>query len=363
MHYTQKNRLGISQSMALKDKLKLSYDVSTEIWENLAVKIQATLCIICASIILAGCSYFETGDEERINTEPPAETIDLTVTQDAPGTVVSEPGIAEPDKQVLKFRGLSSETADNISTSNVEVFSYNDVVKVEHPVAVPQDAIVTPMEAVPVEAQSFGDPSVEVFPLDEAMQGLFAIGGKPYTGGTLRSMPAAPIEPVQRVLDSFADEEGMGDEPASSGQIPSKPQAPISLLDSTVEKQELKRVYVPVGPGYSLYYDHDAIIPAPRYADILEQLASTQNSASSNTLSVEGYASKESSINDDTQRKIVNLRISMERAFAVAKRLMEEGVPYDNIRIVAWGEDHPAPAQDGRTAEEASRRVEILPVQ
>ena len=322
------------------------------------MNIKAKLCILCVSLVLAGCSYFEKNDEERIPSEPPAETIDLTVEHESMGSVVVEEP-QQPDRQVLKLKGLSAETAQNVSSSSVEVFSYDDVIAVDQgPSPAPAaPRIISPIDSTSAEAQSFGNSSVEVYPLDEAMQNLFSIGGEGYSAG-VKTMPAAPVEPVQRVIDSFGRTERS--QPSETFE-PSG--APHSLIPPQVEERELKRVYVPLGDGYSLYYEHDAVIPAPQYADLLEQLGAANTPAASNTLSIEGYASKESSITDETQRRIVNLRISMERAFAVAQRLMSEGVPYDNIRIVAWGEDHPAPAQGNMSAEQASRRVEILPLQ
>ncbi len=323
------------------------------------MNIKAKLCILCVSLVLAGCSYFEKNDEERIPSEPPAETIDLTVEHESMGPVVSE-APAQSEHRVLKLKGLSAETAQNVSSSNVEVFSYDDVIAVDQGTASALAAaprMLPPIDSAPAEAQSFGSSSVEIYPLDEAMQNLFSIGGEGYSAG-VKTMPAAPVEPVQRVINSFERTENS--QPSESFE-PSG--APHSLVPPQVEERELKRVYVPLGDGYSLYYEHDAVIPAPQYADLLEQLGAANTPAASNTLSIEGYASKESSITDETQRRIVNLRISMERAFAVAQRLMQEGVPYDNIRIVAWGEDHPAPAQGNMTPEQASRRVEILPLQ
>ena len=68
---------------------------------------------------------------------------------------------------------------------------------------------------------------------------------------------------------------------------------------------------------------------------------------------VEGFASSQSTVDDPIMRKIVNLRISMERSLAVSKALIEKGIPADRITTIAYGEARPA-----ETAAE-SRRVEI----
>ncbi len=76
-------------------------------------------------------------------------------------------------------------------------------------------------------------------------------------------------------------------------------------------------------------------------------------------VSVEGHASAHTVNPDPVTSRIINLKISMERAFNVAKELIRRGVPANMIRTTAWGDARPALPVDGMSAEDASRRVEI----
>jgi outer membrane protein OmpA-like peptidoglycan-associated protein len=49
----------------------------------------------------------------------------------------------------------------------------------------------------------------------------------------------------------------------------------------------------------------------------------------------------------------------VNRAYKVASALIKRGVPAEAIRLVAWGETRPPADQGQRSAEAASRRVEI----
>lgn len=74
---------------------------------------------------------------------------------------------------------------------------------------------------------------------------------------------------------------------------------------------------------------------------------------------VEGHASAHTVSPDPVTSRIINLKISMERALNVAKELIRRGVPANMIQTTAWGDAKPALAVDGMSAEDASRRVEI----
>ena len=113
-------------------------------------------------------------------------------------------------------------------------------------------------------------------------------------------------------------------------------------------------------PGHSgarVYFDHDS-------ADVdgngQQTIMSVLQAYGGGPLSVEGHASTRASITDPVQRKIVNLKVSMERAFNVARSLISGGVPARSVRTVAWGESQPALAMGGKDTESASRRVDIF---
>ncbi len=72
-------------------------------------------------------------------------------------------------------------------------------------------------------------------------------------------------------------------------------------------------------------------------------------------VSVEGHASQRSNIEDPIKRQVANLKVSMNRAFNVAKTLIEDGVPAHMIETKAYGEARPIIGVDS----EANQRVEI----
>ena len=158
------------------------------------------------------------------------------------------------------------------------------------------------------------DPSVEVFPLDDAMRS---------------ATPSSLLPSGER----FAPDGG---------------QAPIAPVESAPAG----------GPQARIYFDHDSDAVDSEGQGAIAGLINRFRGGS-NTLSVEGHASVKANFADEVQRKIVNLRVSMNRAVAVAKELISGGVPAENIRTVAWGDSHPPLAVDGKDAEEAARRVEV----
>ena len=64
-------------------------------------------------------------------------------------------------------------------------------------------------------------------------------------------------------------------------------------------------------------------------------------------------------VTQEAERKIINLKISMDRAFAVSRALIQRGIPAEAIKVVAWGDSRPPPLVNGKNTESAARRVEI----
>lgn len=83
-------------------------------------------------------------------------------------------------------------------------------------------------------------------------------------------------------------------------------------------------------------------------------------SRSGGAVVVAGHASERAETSDPVERSIVNLKMSMDRAFKVSSQLIREGVPAEAIETRAYGATRPAPPIPGAEPEQASRRVEIL---
>ncbi|MEM9469329.1 MAG: OmpA family protein [Pseudomonadota bacterium] len=69
---------------------------------------------------------------------------------------------------------------------------------------------------------------------------------------------------------------------------------------------------------------------------------------------VEGHASTRAQTSDPVRSSILNLKESMNRSFAVSKALIQEGVPANRLKTVAYGDTVPA------GGEEQQRRVDII---
>ena len=75
---------------------------------------------------------------------------------------------------------------------------------------------------------------------------------------------------------------------------------------------------------------------------------------------MEGHASTRAEAKDEVQRRIINLKISMDRAMNVMRQLIRDGVPAGAIQVTAHGDRVPPVAVPGGDAEAAARRVEII---
>lgn len=262
------------------------------------------LTIVALIPILAACSYFETDKDLDISGKPPvAESYDITNDDMRASSQV--------DTQVLSAPAPSVETLISQETKgSVQVYPIGGpalAVGVAKPSSGSydmSDAIpVEKMPAVPVQSavnlSSYGnDPSVEVFPLDDTM--------------------AASVPPA----------------------LLAREQPAYNIVNAVT------------GGNVVVYFDHDEVEINESGKQILSDVIAGKTPQ--NSITVEGYASKESSIQDSTQRQVANFRVSMERAISVVRALIENGVPAGQITAVAHGENNqkPTPAE--------SRRVEIV---
>ncbi|MCB1532454.1 MAG: OmpA family protein [Alphaproteobacteria bacterium] len=251
------------------------------------------LSLFAAAVLLAGCSYFDAPD-------PTAQQIDLMNGGNAQ---------AREDVSNLNIQGYD-DVAGAVSTSQVQLYGFDG-----------QAAPVSPARISSGQGSSM-KPSVEVFPLG---------GGAPYAmREPISSMPAAaPVTPVEM------DGGHVGMEPIMEHGAP----APVI---NSVSTNGAARIYFP--------YDSSTL--SGQDEQVLDEIAQR---VSGRNVRVVGYASSEASINDPITRKMVNLRKSLDRAYAVSKGLIGKGVPAESIETVGYGEN-----VTGAGSAEA-RRVEIQP--
>jgi outer membrane protein OmpA-like peptidoglycan-associated protein len=110
------------------------------------------------------------------------------------------------------------------------------------------------------------------------------------------------------------------------------------------------------GEKVVLYFEHDS---SSLDQNDLAQIATIAKGYNGRTLNVEGHASITANYKDARQKEIVNLKVSMDRAFAVSQALIQRGVPAESIRMMAWGDSRAPMAGTGKDPQAAARRVEI----
>ncbi len=161
------------------------------------------------------------------------------------------------------------------------------------------------------------DPSVTVFPLDD-------FGGA-YGGGMIS--PAVPYNAG----------------PSSMTPAPFEGSDARGKLNSSAGK-DVSRIYFD--------YGSDKIDAADK--TVLAEAANAAKFAPIDRVRVEGHASVDAGNADPVSARMLNLKESMNRAYAVSRSLIQQGVPAEKIKTVAWGDTIPA----GGNA--AQRRVDIV---
>lgn len=263
--------------------------------------------MICATLSLAACSYFDVGDEVDVSSATP-ETVDLTAQRE--------------EIESLDLMDTMSRSAH----PSVEVYSLDG------------SPASSKFANRPAPSRSGGvfssDPSVQVFPLDDAMRNMMSPALMPPSEAPPVYPPAAPPAPMAPVESAPLNT-------SSAAPLLPEPDAPVRGSEGL-----LARIF--------FGHDSDEIDGEGQSA-----IATATSARGGGGLSVEGHASVQANYADEIQRKIVNLRVSMNRALTVARALIAGGVPAESIRTVAWGDTRPPDEIPGKDAESAARRVEI----
>ena len=278
-------------------------------------KIINLFCILGMAGLLAACSYFDTGEGVDISSAQPAMTVPADSPVLAPVEYKDVANVIEQssDGRVQIFP-LDGEDRDEANDKPLGVRSSGPVE-------------IQPVDAVPLYNESYREayPGVEVFPLDDDMAALVNPHIMRYAA------PAHEVTPSP--LTPFPDEEDKT--------------ADVVSLSPPAENNPV-----------AVYFDHDS--SALKQED-LALLSDVAHHYGGQDISVAGHASSQSSIADPVRRKIANLKVSMDRAFAVARALIESGVPAEHVEAKGYGETRP-PVPGHKPVEVASRRVEITGV-
>ena len=106
-----------------------------------------------------------------------------------------------------------------------------------------------------------------------------------------------------------------------------------------------------VMPGNITFSFDDATLNNS-FKPTLNKLASTMNEYNQNTVTIAGHTD---SRGDDSY----NMRLSRDRAYAVANYLTARGVASNRINVVAYGESRPVADNNSEYGRQQNRRVEL----
>ncbi|MCK5284408.1 MAG: OmpA family protein [Alphaproteobacteria bacterium] len=267
------------------------------------------ICTICATIFLAGCSYFDTGKSVDVQNDQ-AVRIDLI----------------HGHQSVEELTDISAVVRASTNGS-VELFGFDDMnmsfVQEHIQEPLPVDSV---LQHGKVQRLMSEDSNVQIFPLDGVVSDVM-----PFSSPV--SFLSSQSESMNLITRQYVDSSDLD----------------MSFVSAPDVCDVIK-----------IYFDHDS--STLDYVDLaqIDLVSRIFDAKRDSFLSVEGHASVRANYSDTFQRKMVNLKISMDRALNVAKGLVKKGVPVEAIRTVAWGDARQSVFVDGKDAESASRRVEII---
>lgn len=147
---------------------------------------------------------------------------------------------------------------------------------------------------------------------------------------------------------------------ANSNLLPAPPAsvAGVSLIDEMQPSSPYSAPYSVSGAegDVRIYFRHGSARLTPHDIEAIRRAVSMPGGR----IVVEGHASHKTGVSDPVESSIVNLKMSMDRAFAVSSALIRGGVPLSRIETRAFGDAQPSTPADGKNSESSSRRVDIL---
>lgn len=183
--------------------------------------------------------------------------------------------------------------------------------------------------------------SVQLFSLDDPS---VAPQVTPSAAQPLKLSP--PHRLGQRPLDFAASQARLSSSTSAS-----------AVSSRSFQSPEFAVVHHGSGDPVVIYFNHDSVFLNDADRRVIARIA---RSGVEGDLLVEGHASVVSSLPAGATKDVVNLKVSMDRAFAVAKVLIENGVPASHIQTRAYGDTQP-PVNYDRSLDRnsAARRVEV----
>ena len=184
--------------------------------------------------------------------------------------------------------------------------------------------------------------------------------------------PAAP-EPASPTLTAAAQIEPAPAAPepalptlAAAAQIepPPAPAAPESVASAEdaggAGAQETAAVYpgAPQAPARTIYFAHGSTSLLAKGRELLREVAVWQREKGG-AIRVVGHSSSRTGDMDPVRHKLINFKVSLDRANAVAQELIRLGVPSDKLIVSAKSDAEPIYFEIMPLGEAGNRRVEI----
>lgn len=188
---------------------------------------------------------------------------------------------------------------------------------------------------------------------------IFSLDGAPVNSSVSFDSPA-PDRVQGPVGNSSVEISSIGQPDISYARTlrpPSYRDAPVTPAQP--EQGNFVNIAAPGEPMIRIYFDHGSTDLDTQDVQTIATIGQKYNANQGSIISVEGHASERADYDDPVKRKEANLKVSMDRAYSVARALIYNGIPASSIRTVAWGEERPPEQTAGMDAESAARRVEI----
>ena len=198
---------------------------------------------------------------------------------------------------------------------------------------------------------SSSDSSVEVFPLDRDLSALPPVDSAYGEGAMDALVPPVPKLPQgigrayggdSNVMVFSLDTNNAAPFVESAG-IPDMISTPFDHSQAVIDNMA------------KIYFEHGRSSLSVADTKVVASIADQCRGGGCGMVKIDGHASTRAVAKDEIQRRLINLKISMERAMSVSRQLIRSGVAADAIQVTAHGDR--VPPADG--SEALARRVEI----
>jgi outer membrane protein OmpA-like peptidoglycan-associated protein len=337
-------------------ELKVGFDRSrTALLQGTLRALGFGLMSVFGVIALAGCSavpdavnpvewykgaagWFDSEDEA----EPPAEA--AVVAELTPAADESFPNLASvPEPPVQTYDPAQRQDIAEGLVADREHASYVDMTL--------RGAGATGLPATSA-AEMISEPLFSAPTPAAPEPALPTLAAEAQIGPTPSPAPAAP-EPALPTLTAAVQIEPT--------PPPAAPESVASVEDAEgAGAQETAAVYpsAPQAPARTIYFAHGSTSLLAKGRELLREVAAWQREKGG-AIRVVGHSSSRTGDMDPVRHKLINFKVSLDRANAVAQELIRLGVPPNKLIVSAKSDAEPIYFEIMPLGEAGNRRVEI----